>query len=136
MGGMAALEDGSPAVSKKPLVSSGDESVDLRGFPVDKSKTGRWRAACFFFILNFGETVGHLSVAFNMVTYLVVILRQDNQKSATIFSNFMGTSYILPILGAFVADSYLGGYWTIVCSSVIYVAVSQHSCHVCSIMAD
>lgn len=45
----AALEDGSPAVSKKPLVSSGDESVDLRGFPVDKSKTGRWRAACFFF---------------------------------------------------------------------------------------
>lgn len=44
-------------------------------------------------------------------------------KAATIVSNFGGTSGLTPLLGAFIADAYLGRYKTIAISSVIYMVV-------------
>ena len=49
-------------------------------------------------------------------------------------TNWSGTCYIFPLLGAFIADSYLGRYRTIIIFSIIYIIVShhhllKHSCH-------
>ena len=41
-------------------------------------------------------------------------------------TNWSGTCYIFPLLGAFIADSYLGRYRTIIIFSIIYIIVSHH----------
>ena len=40
-------------------------------------------------------------------------------------TNWSGTCYIFPLLGAFIADSYLGRYKTIIVFSIIYIIVSH-----------
>ena len=40
-------------------------------------------------------------------------------------TNWSGTCYIFPLLGAFIADSYLGRYRTIIIFSIIYIIVSH-----------
>jgi len=47
-----------------------------------------------------------------------------NTTAATNITTWSGTCYITPLLGAFLADSYLGRYWTIAIFSIIYVLVS------------
>lgn len=39
-------------------------------------------------------------------------------------TNWSGTCYVTPLLGAFLADAYLGRFWTIAAFSIIYVFVS------------
>ncbi|KAL8102233.1 hypothetical protein AgCh_026934 [Apium graveolens] len=39
----------------------------------------------------------------------------------TTVTNLYGTCSVTPLLGAFLADSYLGRYWTIAASSIVYV---------------
>lgn len=47
-----------------------------------------------------------------------------NAAAANNVTNWAGTCYITPLIGAFLADSYLGRYWTIASFSIIYVFVS------------
>ena len=57
-------------------------------------------------------------------------------------TNWSGTCYIFPLLGAFIADSYLGRYRTIIIFSIIYIIVSQrndflmHSYHIVSCLSS
>ena len=44
-------------------------------------------------------------------------------KAANTVTNFKGTSNLTPLLGAFIADSYAGGFWTITVASVTYQIV-------------
>ena len=52
-----------------------------------------------------------------------------NQHSATAsknVNNWIGTCYITPLIGAFLADAYLGRYRTIAAFSILYVFVSSN----------
>lgn len=52
-----------------------------------------------------------------------------NQHSATASknaNNWSGTCYITPLIGAFLADAYLGRYRTIAAFSIVYVFVSSN----------
>jgi dipeptide/tripeptide permease len=40
-------------------------------------------------------------------------------------TNWSGTCYITPLIGAFLADAYLGRFWTIASFMVIYIIVSS-----------
>lgn len=55
-----------------------------------------------------------------MVTYLTTVLNQSNATAATNVNNWTGTCYIMPFIGAFVADAYWGRYWTIAGFSLVY----------------
>ena len=46
-------------------------------------------------------------------------------------TNWSGTCYIFPLLGAFIADSYLGRYNTIIIFSILYIIVRLMSCMQC-----
>lgn len=54
-----------------------------------------------------------MGIAVNLVTYLGGILHIPSAASANIVTDFMGTSFLLCLLGGFLADSFLGRYKTI-----------------------
>ena len=43
-----------------------------------------------------------------------------NAAAANNVTNWGGTCYITPLIGAFLADAYLGRFWTIAGASVVY----------------
>ncbi|KAG4916203.1 hypothetical protein JHK87_053760 [Glycine soja] len=85
-----------------------DGTVDLKGRPVLRSNTGRWRACSFI-------------VASNLVQYLTKKLHEGTVKSSNNVTNWSGTVWIMPVAGAYIADAYLGRYWTFVTASTIYL---------------
>ncbi|KAL0359336.1 UNVERIFIED_CONTAM: protein NRT1/ PTR FAMILY 3.1 [Sesamum angustifolium] len=57
----------------------------------------------------------------NMITYLTQVLNLPLVKASNTLSNFSGTSSFTPLIGAFIADSFAGRFWTIVIASMIYI---------------
>uniref|UniRef100_A0A7N0U3P1 Peptide transporter 1 n=1 Tax=Kalanchoe fedtschenkoi TaxID=63787 RepID=A0A7N0U3P1_KALFE len=57
----------------------------------------------------------------NLVIYFKERLGQHNATASKNVSNWSGTCYITPLIGAFLADAYFGRYWTIAIFSIIYV---------------
>ncbi|GLJ31307.1 hypothetical protein SUGI_0628050 [Cryptomeria japonica] len=87
--------------------------VDYKGNPVDKTKTGGWLRALLILGIELCERLTTLSIAVNLVTYLVNTMHLPSPQSANIVTNFLGTSFILCLFGGFLADSFLGRYLTI-----------------------
>ncbi|KAG2724002.1 hypothetical protein I3760_02G198100 [Carya illinoinensis] len=98
-----------------------DGTVDLRGRPVLASKTGKWKACAFLIGYEALERMAFNGIASNLVNYLTTQLRQDTVSSVRDVNNWSGTVWITPILGAYIADSYAGRFWTFAVSSLIYV---------------
>ncbi|KAJ9166033.1 hypothetical protein P3X46_020834 [Hevea brasiliensis] len=100
------------------LVSNG--CVDFRGRIADKRTTGGWKASPFIIVNEVAERLAFFAVAVNMVAYLVLEMRQSLPAAATHVTDWIGASYVLTILGAFLADSYLGRFKTIIIFSCVY----------------
>ncbi|TKY62743.1 NRT1/ PTR FAMILY 3.1 [Spatholobus suberectus] len=56
----------------------------------------------------------------NMISYLTQQLNMPLVSASITLTNFSGTSNFTPLLGAFIADSFAGRFWTIVVASLIY----------------
>lgn len=110
-------------VSAGGHIDNGDDAVDFRGNPVDKSKTGGWLGAGLILGTELAERVCVMGISMNLVTYLVGELHLSNAKSANIVTNFMGTLNLLAIVGGFLADAKLGRYLTIAISATIAALV-------------
>lgn len=74
------------------------------------------------------ERLAYYGMSTNLVNYLEDRLGQGNVTASNNVTNWSGTCYAMPLLGAFLADSYLGRYWTIAIFSIIYVIVSYTIC--------
>lgn len=46
----------------------------------------------------------------NLVTYMTGTMHLGNAVSANIVTNFLGTSFMLCLLGGFIADTFLGRF--------------------------
>ncbi|RZS11159.1 hypothetical protein BHM03_00042462 [Ensete ventricosum] len=97
-----------------------DGSVDLHGRPVLASQTGRWRACAFLVGYEAFERMGFYGVAANLVVYLTTQLHEDTVSSVRNVSNWSGSVWLTPILGAYIADAYFGRFWTFTVSSLVY----------------
>ncbi|KAI4306525.1 hypothetical protein L6164_029795 [Bauhinia variegata] len=98
-----------------------DGSVDFRGRPALSSGTGKWKACAFLVGYEAFERMAFYGVASNLVNYLTTQLHEDTVSSVRNVNNWSGSVWITPILGAYIADSYLGRFWTFTLSSLIYV---------------
>ncbi|KAI4386589.1 hypothetical protein MLD38_004510 [Melastoma candidum] len=56
----------------------------------------------------------------NMITYLTQELNMPMVAASNILTNFAGTASFTPLIGALLADSYIGRYWTILIGTIIY----------------
>ncbi|KAI6676082.1 hypothetical protein NL676_036878 [Syzygium grande] len=98
-----------------------DGTVDLRCRPVLASKTGKWKACAFLVGYEAFERMAFYGIASNLVNYLTTQLHEDTVSSVRNVNNWSGSVWITPILGAYIADAYLGRFWTFTVSSLIYV---------------
>ncbi|CAL4942256.1 unnamed protein product [Urochloa decumbens] len=98
-----------------------DGSVDLRGNPVLRSKRGGWAACTFIIVYEVFERMAYYGVASNLVMYLTERLHQGTVEAANNVTNWSGAVFLTPLIGAFVADAYLGRYWTFVAGSAVYL---------------
>jgi len=70
------------------------------------------------------EELAYFGIQFNLVTFLKTVLHDSNVTAARNYTNWQGTCYIAPLVGAIVADSYLGRYLTTVAFFTVYLLVS------------
>ncbi|PIA42478.1 hypothetical protein AQUCO_02000136v1 [Aquilegia coerulea] len=89
------------------------DAVDYKGFPADRSKTGGWVRAAQILAIEICERLSTMGIAVNLVVYLTGTMHLPSATSANIVTDFMGTSFLLCLLGGFIADSFLGRYKTI-----------------------
>ncbi|XP_024180012.1 protein NRT1/ PTR FAMILY 6.2 [Rosa chinensis] len=89
------------------------DAVDYKGSSADKSITGGWVTATLILGIEICERLSTMGIAVNLVTYLVGTMHLPSSTSANIVTDFLGTSFLLCLLGGFLADSFLGRYKTI-----------------------
>ncbi|WJX43494.1 hypothetical protein P8452_30584 [Trifolium repens] len=98
-----------------------DGVVDYRGQPAIRSKSGYWRSAWFIIGVEVAERVSYYGIQGNLISYLTGPLKQSTATAAENVNIWAGTASLLPLLGAFIADSFLGRYRTIILASLIYI---------------
>lgn len=67
--------------------------------------------------------MAYYGIATNLVLYLTMTLHEGTVTSSNNVTNWVGTVWMTPILGAYIADAYLGRYRTFVISSAVYLLV-------------
>ena len=71
------------------------------------------------------ERMAYYGISSNLVLYLTKKLHQGVVPSANNVTNWVGTIWMTPIIGAYIADAHLGRYRTFMIASVIYLCVSR-----------
>jgi hypothetical protein len=69
------------------------------------------------------QCTAYFGVSTNLVNYLKDRLHQDSKAAANSVTNWQGTSSIMALVAAFLADAFLGRYWTIAIFMLISVVV-------------
>ncbi|XP_019185432.1 PREDICTED: protein NRT1/ PTR FAMILY 5.4-like [Ipomoea nil] len=84
-------------------------------------RKGGWKSAIFIIFVEMAERFSYYGVAGNLITYLTTVLGQPTATAARNVNTFLGVSALFPIIGAFLADSYIGRFKTIVVSTTVYI---------------
>ncbi|XP_041637847.1 solute carrier family 15 member 1-like [Cheilinus undulatus] len=87
------------------------KSATICGYPI----------SIFFIVVNeFCERFSYYGMRAVLVLYFKYFLKWDDDFATTIYHTFVALCYLTPILGAIVADSWLGKFKTIVYLSIVY----------------
>ncbi|XP_023000481.1 protein NRT1/ PTR FAMILY 5.2-like [Cucurbita maxima] len=98
-----------------------DGTVDLKGNPVRRSKRGGWKACSFIIVYEVLERMTFCGISSTLVIYLTTRLHQNIVNASNHVTNWVGVVWMTPVLGAYVADAYLGRFWTFLITSVVYL---------------
>uniref|UniRef100_A0A8D3DBZ7 Solute carrier family 15 member 1b n=1 Tax=Scophthalmus maximus TaxID=52904 RepID=A0A8D3DBZ7_SCOMX len=99
--------------------SPDDSSLSVRQGPT--AVVCGYPISIFFIVVNeFCERFSYYGMRAVLVLYFKYFLRWDDDFATTIYHTFVALCYLTPILGAIVADSWLGKFKTIVYLSIVY----------------
>ncbi|KAG6558301.1 hypothetical protein Mapa_000051 [Marchantia paleacea] len=108
-----------------------DGTRNYKGEPANKQRSGGYRVMPFIFGAEFAERSAFFGVAINIISYLFSVKHLHLADAANMVTNFLGASYVFTLLGGFLADTYIGRYWTI----IIFGLVQMLGCGVLIINA-
>lgn len=74
---------------------------------------------------EFLESIAYAGIALNLVVYLGKVLHGTTASNAANVDTWNGTTFLMPVLGAFLADTYWGKYKTVAISIIFYLTVSE-----------
>ncbi|GLJ30067.1 hypothetical protein SUGI_0594590 [Cryptomeria japonica] len=91
--------------------------------PVKKRRNnkGGWKIMPFIVGNESCANLATASLSANLVVFLIFQYKMDQIQAAKISTIWGGIKDISPIIGAIVADSYLGRFWTILVASFTYI---------------
>ncbi|KAG8383120.1 hypothetical protein BUALT_Bualt05G0151700 [Buddleja alternifolia] len=101
------------------LSSTWDGYVDWRGKPALRGKHGGMLPASFVLVVEVLENLAYLANASNLVLYLEQYMHFSPSESANSVTNFMGTAFLLALLGGFLSDAFFTTYIIYLISAVI-----------------
>ncbi|XP_057479862.1 protein NRT1/ PTR FAMILY 4.6-like [Actinidia eriantha] len=84
--------------------------VDWKNRPALKGRHGGMLAASFVLVVEVLENLAYLANASNLVLYLSKFMHFSPSRAANIVTNFMGTAFLLALLGGFLADAFFTSY--------------------------
>lgn len=87
--------------------------IDWRGNPINKERHGGVRAAHFIYFTDTALAMAYVANSFNLVTYLHDTMHMGVARSSTLANNFVGAACGFALLGAFLSDSYISRFKTI-----------------------
>ncbi|KAG2550036.1 protein NRT1/ PTR FAMILY 8.3-like isoform X2 [Panicum virgatum] len=85
-----------------------DGTVDINDQPARKQSTGNWRACFMILGTEFTECMAFFAIGKNLVTFLTAELHETNVDAARNVSTWIGSCFLTPVIGAFLADTYWG----------------------------
>lgn len=98
-----------------------DSSVDHQGRLPLRASTGVWKASRFIIAIEFSERLSYFGIATSLIIYLTKVIHEDLETSAKSVNHWAGVTTLMPLLGGFIADAYLGRFSTVLVSTVIYI---------------
>uniref|UniRef100_A0AAX7V4M0 Solute carrier family 15 member 2 n=1 Tax=Astatotilapia calliptera TaxID=8154 RepID=A0AAX7V4M0_ASTCA len=96
----------------RPWTYDDDDKIFGTNYPV---------SICFIVVNEFCERFSYYGMKALLTLYFLTYLKWDKDLSTAVYHAFSGLCYFTPILGAFIADSWLGKYKTIIYLSIVYV---------------
>ncbi|KAL2893517.1 Protein NRT1/ PTR FAMILY 5.10, partial [Bienertia sinuspersici] len=96
-------------------------TMDYKRQPTVRSKHGGWISAFFIIWVEVAERIAFYGISGNLINFLTGKLEQSTAMAAANVNAWTGVSQLSPILGAIIADSYVGKYYTIITASLIYL---------------
>ncbi|XWS23242.1 hypothetical protein CRYUN_Cryun29cG0104600 [Craigia yunnanensis] len=93
--------------------------VDWRNRPALRGRHGGMLAAFFVLVVEVLENLAYLANASNLVLYLSKYMHLSPSKSANNVTNFMGTAFLLALLGGFLSYAFFTTYHIYLISAVI-----------------
>lgn len=78
---------------------------------------------CLIAVYEVFERMAFYGISSNLLIYLTNRLHQGTVVAANNVTNWVGAVWMTPILGAYIADAYLGRFWTFIVASIIYLSV-------------
>ncbi|KAK7278074.1 hypothetical protein RJT34_23098 [Clitoria ternatea] len=87
----------------------GDKEVKegLKHINLWKNQKGGFRASMFIFVLSALDSMGFVANMVSLVLYFYGVMHFDLPSSANTLTNFMGSTFLLSLVGGFISDTYL-----------------------------
>ncbi|GFR60369.1 solute carrier family 15 member 4-like [Elysia marginata] len=98
--------------------------VDTRTLPYtqNEDRSGGFVVILYILTTEMCERLAYYSIMAGLVLYCTSNLDIDQATATTLNQVFSGFVYLVPVIGGFLADSYLGRYRSIYISCIFYIA--------------
>ncbi|GAB4839949.1 hypothetical protein Ancab_020659 [Ancistrocladus abbreviatus] len=93
--------------------------VDWRSKPALRGRHGGFLAAYFVLVVEVMENLAFLANTSNLVLYFLDYMHFSPSRSSNTVTNFMGTAFLLALIGGFLSDAFFTTYHIYVSSALI-----------------